>query len=106
MLGALAAAVVLLTVLTLINLALLFAVIRRLRGMEHGHGAGDPADQLPAVGQRVGAFEATALDGSVLTAADVVGTVAGTGGADDTDGTESADTLVACVMTGCEPCAK
>jgi hypothetical protein len=99
MVGALAAAVAFLTVLTLINLALLFAVIRRLRGVEHGAGA--PADQLPAVGQRVGAFEVPALDGSVLTAADV----AGTGGTHGPDSADSADRLVACVMTGCEPCA-
>jgi hypothetical protein len=91
MVGALAAAVVFLTVLTLINLTLLFAVIRKLRGMQHGTGA--PAEQLPAVGLRVGAFEAPALDGSVLTMADVAGA-------------DGADVLVACVMTGCEPCAR
>ena len=90
MVGALAAAVVFLTVLTLINLALLFAVIRKLRGMEHD---GAPADQLPDVGLRVGAFEVPALDGSLLTTADVAGS-------------DGADTLVACVMTGCQPCAK
>lgn len=91
MLGALAAAVVLLTVLTLVNLALLFAVIRKLRGVVSGTAA--PENPLPAVGYRIGAFEVPALDGTVLTTADV--TAGGT-----------ADTLVACVMTGCEPCAK
>lgn len=91
MVGALAAAVVFLAVLTLINLALLFAVIRKLRGMDHGAVA--VADQLPTVGQPVGAFDVPALDGSTLTDADIAGL-------------DDADALVACVMTGCEPCAK
>lgn len=91
MLGVLAAAVAFLTVLTLINLALLFAVIRKLRGMDHGAGA--PADQLPAVGLPIGAFEVPALDGTVVATADLAGA-------------DGEDTLVACVMTGCEPCAK
>ncbi|NUR62930.1 MAG: hypothetical protein HOV87_30395 [Catenulispora sp.] len=94
MLGTLAAVVALLTVLTLINIALLFAVIRRLRGVEQQHGAGSLADQLPAVGHRVAEFEASALDGSVLTSAEVTGT------------TDGADRLVAFVMTGCGPCTQ
>lgn len=93
MLGTLAAAVIVLTILTLINIALLFAVIRRLRGVEQ-RGAGPVVDPLPAVGLRVGEFQAPALDGSVLTSAEVAGTADG------------ADRLVAFVMTGCEPCAK
>ncbi len=69
--GVLTAAVIVAIVLTVLNLLVSFAIIRRLRDIESrggGHpGHGDAlADDLPAVGTRVGSFSVPTIDGDQL----------------------------------------
>ncbi|MEY9935502.1 hypothetical protein ABH926_010184 [Catenulispora sp. GP43] len=64
MVGVLTGLVAVLTVLTVFNLVLLFAVIRRLRSAEAGHGAAQLT--LPQVGAPIGTFMAGATDDTVL----------------------------------------
>lgn len=67
---ALAVAVGLLAVLTLLNLFILLGVIRRLRTM--AASAAEPsAEGVPAPGTAVGAFSLTDTDGHTVTEADV-----------------------------------
>lgn len=77
----LVAAVVILAVLTVLNMALSAAIIRRMRGDRY-----DPAP--PAPGTEVGAFSVPMLDGGTLTEHDLA------------DGA-----LVAFVSPTCPPCA-
>jgi hypothetical protein len=71
---------------TAFNLFLLFAVIRRLRVLSAASTT--PAASLPEVGLAIGDFVATALDGAIVSTADLAG------GARN----------VVCFMVGCEPC--
>ena len=82
MLGLVTVVVAILVPITVLNLVLLLAVIRRLRQSETT-SAGRP---LPASGASIGSFMAVTVDDSVVTDADV------------------ADMYVACVMPNCAPC--
>lgn len=64
MVGVLTGLVAVLTVLTVLNLVLLFAVIRRLRTAEAGHGTAQLT--LPEAGAPIGSFLTAAMDDSVL----------------------------------------
>lgn len=75
MLAVLTAVVAVLAALTVVNLTLLFAVIRRLKESEAKHAA--PEASLPAVGTAIGSSVAPAV---------------------------ADKKFVACVLTGCEPC--
>jgi hypothetical protein len=85
MIAILAAAVTALAALTLLNLMLVLAVVRRLR-QQATAPAGQP--ELPAVGTRVGRFRTTSVDGLGL----------------DELALSGARTLVAFVSPGCSPC--
>lgn len=64
MIPVLTALVILLGVVALLNLVLILAVIRRLRTLEQTSGR---RDTLPVPGTRVGAFQARARDGTLIT---------------------------------------
>jgi hypothetical protein len=84
---ALAVAVGLLAVLTLLNLFILLGVIRRLRTM----AAADVLPEvLPAPGTPVGPFAVTATDGTAVTDADVA----------------TGESLVLLLSLSCAPCQK
>lgn len=85
MTGVLLAVTAVLAVATAANLALLFAVVRRLRTVE---ASLNPPSVLPAVGTRIGEFRAVDTDGTPLTRDDLAG----------------GPHLVAYVMPGCQPC--
>lgn len=90
--GILAAAVVIVGVVGALNLILTYGVIRRLR--EHtqliGSGAGvDLAPTMREVGEQVGAFTATAVDGSPVALDQFAG-----------------PTLVGVFASGCSTCAE
>ncbi|WP_344662793.1 hypothetical protein [Catenulispora subtropica] len=90
MVSFLTALVVVLTPLTLLNLTLLFAVIRRLRAAEAPTGPRpDHLDTLPVpkAGDLVAPFRAQTLDGTAVTDLDL-------GPAD----------ILMCLMPGCDPC--
>ncbi|MEU8588821.1 hypothetical protein AB0C59_17745 [Streptomyces sp. NPDC048664] len=77
---------VLLGVATAANLALTFAVVRRLRVLEEGGTSA--AAVLPSTGTAVAEFSAVTTTGEEVTAADVAG----------------GDAFAAFVMVGCTPC--
>ncbi|WP_127497852.1 hypothetical protein [Actinoplanes solisilvae] len=67
----LTAAVVALAVLTVFNLLICFAVIRRLRAVEESSGREQYADDLPRPGTAVTGFSAVTSDGIVLGTTDL-----------------------------------
>jgi hypothetical protein len=85
--AALAVAVGLLTVLTLLNLFILLGVVRRLRTMAKDQEAASQPD-LPEIGAPVGAFAVTATDGTVITEADLA----------------SGESMVLMLSPSCKPC--
>jgi len=85
MVGVLTAIVAVLVPLTVLNLILLFAVVRELRESEAGELPLEA--ELPAVGTRIGAFLTAATDDSVISDASI-----------------AEGMTVACVLTGCPPC--
>ncbi|WP_163506003.1 TlpA family protein disulfide reductase [Fodinicola acaciae] len=85
--AALAVAVGLLTVLTLLNLLILLGVVRRLRTMAAEKEKESQAD-LPVAGATVGAFAVTAADGTAITEADL----------------SSGEALVLMLSPTCQPC--
>jgi hypothetical protein len=89
MTATLAAGVALALVLTVLNLVLTFAVIRKLRdGVGSGSSVHTPAAGLPRPGTRIGEFTVDTADGAVLTERDLLGD----------------RTLVAFVSPTCAPC--
>jgi thiol-disulfide isomerase/thioredoxin len=69
--GVLTVGVIIAVALTILNLLVSFAIIRRLRGVEsrggdHAHQGDALTDDLPAVGTRVGAFSVPTVDGDQL----------------------------------------
>lgn len=69
--GVLTVGVIIAIALTVLNLLMSFAIIRRLRDLEsrgggHAHHDGDLADDLPAAGTRIGAFSVPTVDGDQL----------------------------------------
>lgn len=83
----LAALVGALALLTGFNLVLLFAVLRRLGGIEN-RGAPAPAEIKPAAGTRVGPWSAELITGDAMT-----------------DATLGPDAVVLFFTPGCAPCA-
>jgi hypothetical protein len=84
----LAALVGALTLLTGFNVALLFAVLRRLREIEN-RGAPAPAQVTPAAGTRVGPWSAALTNGAAVTDVDL-----------------GPDAVVLFLSPGCGPCAR
>ncbi|MEV0568896.1 hypothetical protein [Dactylosporangium sp. NPDC050588] len=81
-------------VISVLNLTLTFAIVRRMRdspgtsaGAGHGHQRDDHAVSLVAVGSPIGPFRATTPDGVVVTTEHV-----------------AADSVVAFVSANCETC--
>ncbi|GIF46278.1 hypothetical protein DFJ67_5064 [Asanoa ferruginea] len=85
MINTLLACVVVLAAITILNLVLCFAIIRKLRDA----GSHDGAElDLPATGAQVGDFVARDIDGAAVSTADLAGR----------------STVVGFVMPGCGPC--
>lgn len=85
--AALAVAVGLLAVLTLLNLFILLGVVRRLRTMAKDQEEAARPD-LPEIGAPVGAFTVTTTTGTTVTEADL----------------SSGESVVLMMTTGCGPC--
>ncbi|GAA1693374.1 TlpA family protein disulfide reductase [Fodinicola feengrottensis] len=85
--AAMAVAVGLLAVLTLLNLFILLGVVRRLRTMASDK-ENEAQPELPAVGATVGAFAVTSVDGTAVTEADL----------------SSGESLVLMMSPSCQPC--
>lgn len=88
MYATLTAAIVLIGTMTVLNLLLSFAIIRRLRAAEAAAIWTPRGEDMPEPGTRVGAFSVTTVDGARLTERDLA----------DSDG------LVGIVQAGCAPC--
>ncbi len=84
----LAVAVVLVGALGAVNLAIGFAMIRKLRDLETRVAQAPSAEHVPQVGHRIDPFVAVTVDGGMLSQADLAGS----------------DTLVALLSPGCGSC--